>query len=163
MSKKVVLDTSIFVEAWTEAEYVDFCKEVIRKHMNYKRGLCYVPVIVPGETINEILKKAKDKEHILVILKEYRNSFVNDNIVFMTIGTKTLEIKEKLDRIRNLDEHDKLIIASAIEHGCHEIITLDETMYNQMVEISRISKEINRHRISIINPKFSGVYRRKKI
>jgi len=153
MSKQVVLDSSIFVEAWTLQKYEEFCSEMIRKYMNNKNETCYIPIIIPGETIMAILENIKDKERITQILREYKNSFLSDNIVFLNINKEVLEIKSRLDYIWGIDDHDKIIIACAIANNCTEIITLDVHMYNQRSEINRLSRELKGHEINIIIPK----------
>ncbi len=152
---KVVLDSSIFVEAWTLGEHTDVCSSFIRKYMNDRRMICYIPIIVPGEVIKNILLKIKDTDRLTNILREYKNSFLNNNIHFIDINKKVLKIKEKLDEIR-VQEHDKFILACSIACGCTTLITLDEDMYEEKEQIAIISKQINGRRIRIRNPKFKN-------
>jgi len=157
---KVVLDSCIFVEAWTEGEFVEMCSKLIRKYMNDPRASCYIPIIVPGEVIKRILE-IRGKERTINILREYTHSFLNHNIRFMDIDKDVLKIKNELGGIR-IQEHDKLIIACSIKFGCTEIITLDDAMYEEREQIAKISKDICGHRIRIINPRLKLKRRKKK-
>lgn len=157
---KIVLDSCIFVEAWTEGEFVETCSGFIRKYMNDQRATCYIPIIVPGEVIKNVLSKTSDKDRIISILREYRGSFLNHNINFIDIDKKVLDIRSKLEEIR-VQEHDKFIITCSIASGCTEIITLDKDMYKEREHIASISKDVCGHEIKINNPKFSkGILQR---
>ena len=151
MNKKVIIDSNIFIEAWTEQNNNEFCEKTIRKHMN-NQTKSYIPIIVPGEVLYGILKETKDKERITTILKEYKNRFLDKNINFIFIDNKVIKIKKDLDEIYNIDEHDKFIVACAIKEKCSEIITLDEIMYNEQNKIRKISHNHKNYKISIIKP-----------
>ena len=158
---KVILDSSIFVEAWTLGEYADICSNFIRKYMNDRRKSCYIPIIIPGEVIKNILLKIQDIDRITNILREYKSSFLNKNINFLNIDETVLKIKNRFDNIR-IQEHDKFILACAIAYKCTKIITLDKNICNEKEQIAIISKEINDYKIKINNPIHENSKIRKK-
>ncbi len=156
MPDNVILDSCIFVEAWSESEFTEQCQKYINDHIKdtTKKGACPIPILVPGEVIKTILEKnSGDKDRIIEMLKEYKRIFLEYNLMFIPIDRKVLEIMPRLEELR-VNEHDKLIVASAIVAGCAEIITLDIGLSAENQRISRISMEINGMRLKITNPNF---------
>jgi predicted nucleic acid-binding protein len=138
---EAVLDSSIFLEAWLEQEYLEVCKQLIRRY-TYGENTCIVPIIVPGEVLRGILEEKADPEHVRAVLSEYVKVFFKHNIEFIRINPKILKTKEALDEEEGLrmGEQDKLIVACAMWRGCSTLFTKDGNLIDDKEVVSSFSR-----------------------
>lgn len=62
-----------------------------------------------------------------------------ENVKIVRLGMDIIEAYSKLQAIPNIKEHDRIIVATAIEYECDTLITSDEVIHNNSHHIPGIT------------------------